>query len=150
MLLQHPTTCVYPEPHQSSPRSSNRYFKIRFNIILRSRSRAWKVVPVLRVFSPKALSPSTRLCEMFCNMILFFYGEELLRVSPKPKLQDHPLSAVRHSFNIFAATFRIWTSSSPSMMSGLTYHGTVFCISWFIISILKHCILIPLSGSDIR
>jgi hypothetical protein len=39
---------------------------------------------------------------------LNFYGEELLAPLPTPKLEDHPLSAVRDSlFNIFAATFHI-------------------------------------------
>jgi len=34
-----------------------------------------------------------------------FYGEELLDPCPNPKLEDHPLSAVRDSlFGIFAAT----------------------------------------------
>jgi len=42
---------------------------------------------------------------MFCNMILF-NGEELLVPRPTPKLEDHPLSAVRNClFNIFAVTF---------------------------------------------
>jgi hypothetical protein len=34
---------------------------------------------------------------------LIFYGEELLAPRPTPKLEDHPLSAVRDClFNIFA------------------------------------------------
>ncbi|PNF30542.1 hypothetical protein B7P43_G09925, partial [Cryptotermes secundus] len=37
--------------------------------------------------------------------LLFFYGEELLAPCPAPKLEDHPLSAVRDClFNIFSAT----------------------------------------------
>jgi len=37
-----------------------------------------------------------------------FYGEELLAPSPTPKLENHPLSAVRNClFNIFAATLHI-------------------------------------------
>ena len=44
---------------------------------------------------------------MFRNMIRF-YGEELLAPRPSPKLEDHPLSAVRDClFNIFAATLHI-------------------------------------------
>jgi hypothetical protein len=40
---------------------------------------------------------------------LIFYGEELLALSPTPKLEDHPLSAVRDClFNIFVATLHIW------------------------------------------
>ena len=38
----------------------------------------------------------------------FFYGEELLAPRPTPKLEDHPVSAVRDClFNIFAATLLI-------------------------------------------
>jgi hypothetical protein len=43
---------------------------------------------------------------------LIFYGEELLVPRPTPKLEDHPLSAVRDGlFNISAATFHIWRGS---------------------------------------
>jgi hypothetical protein len=39
---------------------------------------------------------------------LIFYGEELLAPHPTPKLEDHPLSAVRDClFNIFAAGGRL-------------------------------------------
>jgi hypothetical protein len=42
-----------------------------------------------------------------------FYGEELLAPRPNPKLEDHPLLAVRDSlFNIFAANFHIGGRSS--------------------------------------
>jgi hypothetical protein len=37
--------------------------------------------------------------------IIIFYGEELLAPRPTPKLEDHPLPAVRDClFNVFAAT----------------------------------------------
>ena len=37
-----------------------------------------------------------------------FYGEELLVPRPTPKMEDHPLSAVREClFNIFPATLHI-------------------------------------------
>jgi len=40
-------------------------------------------------------------------LVTWYVLRWLVSVSPKPKLQDHPLSAVRHSsFNIFVATFR--------------------------------------------
>jgi hypothetical protein len=45
-----------------------------------------------------------RLCIVFRNMVIF-YGEELLAPHPTPKLEDHPLSAVRDC--IFAATLHI-------------------------------------------
>ena len=42
--------------------------------------------------------------DAFRNMIRF-YGEELLAPRPTPKLEDHPLCAIRdYLFNIFAAT----------------------------------------------
>jgi hypothetical protein len=41
--------------------------------------------------------------------IIFFYGEELLASRPTPKLEDHPLSAVRDClFNVFDATLHNW------------------------------------------
>jgi hypothetical protein len=46
---------------------------------------------------------------------LIFYGEELLSLRPTPKLEDHPLSAVRDClFNIFAAALQNWRASPPS------------------------------------
>ena len=42
-----------------------------------------------------------------------FYGEELLAPRPTPKLEEHPLPAVRDClFNIFAATVPIGGRSS--------------------------------------
>ena len=42
-----------------------------------------------------------------------FHGEELLAPRPTPKLEDHPLSAVRDClFNLFAATLHIRGHSS--------------------------------------
>jgi hypothetical protein len=53
------------------------------------------------------ISPGPRLCDMFRNTV-FFYGEELLAPRPTPKLEDHPLSAVRDClFDVFAATLHI-------------------------------------------
>ena len=47
-----------------------------------------------------------------CNKIRF-YGEELLAHRPNPKLENHPLSAVRDCLlNIFAATLHIGGRSS--------------------------------------
>jgi hypothetical protein len=51
------------------------------------------------------LSPeeASRICE--CFVTGHFYGEELLAPRPTPKLEDHPLSAIRDClFNLFAAT----------------------------------------------
>jgi len=62
-----------------------------------------------------------------------FYGEQLLTPRATPKLEDHPLSAVRYClFNIIAATLRIGGRSSTrdlrtrhSVVTG-TYH--VLCM----------------------
>jgi hypothetical protein len=49
----------------------------------------------------------------------FFYCGKLLAPRPTPKLEGHPLSAVRDClFNIFAATFHIWRPSPPSATWG--------------------------------
>jgi hypothetical protein len=49
---------------------------------------------------------------------LFFYGE-LLAPRPPPKLEDHPLSAVRDClFNILAAALQNWRTSPPSATWG--------------------------------
>jgi hypothetical protein len=48
----------------------------------------------------------------FHNMIRF-YGEEFLARRPTPKLEDHPVSAVRDClFTIFAATIHMGDRSS--------------------------------------
>jgi hypothetical protein len=45
---------------------------------------------------------------MFRNIIVF-YSEELLAPRPTPKLDDHPMSAVRDClFNVLAATLHNW------------------------------------------
>ena len=56
--------------------------------------------------------PILRTHWLFGNMIRF-YGEELLAPRPTPKLEDHPLSAVRCClFNTFASTLHIGGRSS--------------------------------------
>jgi hypothetical protein len=53
-----------------------------------------------------------------------FYGEELLTSSPTPKLEDHPLSAVRDClFNVFAATHN--TRGLSSIRNSKTRHTVV-------------------------
>jgi hypothetical protein len=61
-------------------------------------------VPILSFKSYQRISPGLSFCIVFRNMVIF-YGEELLAPRPTPKLEDHPLSAVRDC--IFAATFHI-------------------------------------------
>jgi len=94
------------------------FLKIHFHIILPSWSRSSKWFPSLRFPHQNSICtspvthmcyiPSLRTCEMFCNVISF-YGEELLATCPTPKMEDHPLSAVRDClFKVFAATLHIW------------------------------------------
>jgi hypothetical protein len=64
------------------------------------------------------ICPGSRLFVIFHNK-LTFCGEELLALRSTPKLEDYPLSAVRHClFNIFAATLHIWRPSPPSATWG--------------------------------
>jgi hypothetical protein len=63
-------------------------------------------------------STSLMLCEMLCN-VLNFYGE-VSNTSPKPKLEDHLLSAVRGClFSMLVTTLHIWRP----WCQGFTYHG---------------------------
>jgi len=63
--------------------------------------------------------------------MICFYGEELLAPCPTPKLEDHPVSAVRDSlFNIFAFHIPYWRqflhpqpADRPCCGDGPTYHG---------------------------
>jgi hypothetical protein len=67
--------------------------------------------PILSQLNPvrscQRISPCPRRFETFLNKLIF-YGEGLLAPRPTPKLEDHPLSAVRDClFDIFAATLTI-------------------------------------------
>jgi len=56
------------------------------------------------------------VCEFFNN--IRFNGEELLAPRPTPKMEDHPLSAVRDClFNIFAANLHTGGYSSIRNLS---------------------------------
>ena len=86
-------TCPFPDPAQSIP-----YPHIT---LPEHPSCPFFVAEVV----PKYQSP--RQVFIFRNKTNF-YGEELLAPRPTPKLEDHPLSAVRDClFNIFAATLHI-------------------------------------------
>jgi hypothetical protein len=64
------------------------------------------------------IRPRPRLLVIFRNKLIF-YGEQLLASLPTPKLEAHPLSAVRDClFNIIAATLHIWRPSPPSATWG--------------------------------
>ena len=94
---QVPTTCPYPEPARSSPHP---------HILLPEDTNSHVPFPLLRLY--QRISPGPRHLYPFRNKGNF-YGEELLAPRPTPKLEDHPLSAVRDClFNIFAATLHNW------------------------------------------
>jgi hypothetical protein len=87
---QEPSTGPYPEPDRSN---------IHF-LLLRS--------------FVQGICPGPRLLMNFRNKLIF-YGEELLAPRPTPKLEYHPLSAVRNClFNTYEATFHICSPSPPS------------------------------------
>jgi hypothetical protein len=91
-------TCPYPEPDQSSPYSPSHF--LQTHSIPCAKSQV--CFPLRELYH--RISPSTSSCEMFRNVRL--YGGELLALGPTPKLDEHPLSAVRDClFDIFAATF---------------------------------------------
>ena len=120
---QVPATCYYPEPSRSSPYpphpTSCRY--------LANSLAAAMIKPalyrLLTLYVPHLMS---LLHCLVCTKdqsrpdahVPFrnkdnFYGEELLAPRPSPKLEDHPLSAVRDClFNIFEAALHIGGRSS--------------------------------------
>jgi hypothetical protein len=88
---QVPANCLYLEPTQSSP-----------------------YMPLFRCLGRTKGSVQVRsfVCEYFVTKIRF-HGEEELAPRSTPKLEDHPLSAVRDClFSIFAATLHIGGRSS--------------------------------------
>jgi hypothetical protein len=90
---QVPAACLYPYPAQSSP---------------------YLHIPLFRCLGRTKVSVQVRgfVCEYYVSKIRF-KGEELLAPRPTPKLEDHPLSAVRDGlFNIFTATLHIRGRSS--------------------------------------
>ena len=112
---------------------------------------------------PVNISTGPRLSLWIFRNNTHFYGVKLLAPRKKPKLEDHPLSAVRDClFNIFAATFYIGgrssirnlrtrhavvtgTHSSRNIMSRLTKLGALltwhlgfvhpWCSVWSLITI---------------
>jgi len=77
---------------------------------------------VLRLY--QSISPGLRLSVWIFHNKIHFYSEEFLASCPTPKLEYHPLSAVRdHLFNIFAAAVRIGGRSC--IRSSRTRHSVV-------------------------
>ena len=126
---QQPATCPCPEPDRSCPPFN--FSKINFNIIPPSMPGSPKWSPTLRFSYQNPVCTSftfhvpnlisiflclsctewpvwfRRFLEYFVKWVIS-YGEELLPPRPTPKLEDHPLSAVRDCLlNIFAAAVQI-------------------------------------------
>jgi len=75
------------------------------------------------LMSCQRISPGPRRFETFRNK-LHFYGEGLLAPRPTPKLECHPLPALRDClFNIFAAILRIWRPSLHLQSEDSPCHG---------------------------
>jgi hypothetical protein len=116
--------CPYPEPTPSSPHNPlalpagpySMYLQecpfsfscgviLRLETLLPGRSDWGSSLPPDCFVSRGSISP--------CEYYIRFYGEDLLAPRPTPKLEDHPLSAVRDClFNLFAATLHIGARSS--------------------------------------
>jgi hypothetical protein len=75
----------------------------------------------------------TRLCVEIRNKYWVLRGG-LLALRPTPRLEDHPLSAVRDClFNIFAATLHIWRPSPLSATWGRAMPWRQWThLTWFI------------------
>ena len=74
--------------------------------------------------SYQSISPGPRVSVWILRNTIRFYGEELLARRPTPKLENHPLSAVRDClFNIYAATLHIGGRSSTRNLR--TRHAAV-------------------------
>ena len=84
----------------------------------------------------KSISPGQSISVWTFRNKIRFYGEELSAPRPTPKLEDHPLSAVRDClFIIFAATLH--TGGRSSIRNLMTHHTVVtethlsrVCIMW--------------------
>jgi hypothetical protein len=82
-----------------------------------------------------------------------FYGKELLAPRPIPKLEDHPLSAVRDClFNIFAATLHIGGGSSIHNMRTRHTVITGTHLSWIsfstMLKIVTSCLILKLKPNN--
>ena len=74
--------------------------------------------------SYQSIIPGPRLAFWLFRTMIRFYGETLLAHRPIPKLEDHPLSAVRDCLiNMFAATLHIGGRSSIRKL--MTRHAMV-------------------------
>ena len=116
---QVPTTCPYPEPARSCPCPTSHFLKIHLLANYVAAAVNQPAIYRLPTFHlPNLMSHfrcfgCTTVSVQVRGRCSCFYGEELLALRPIPKLEDHPLSAVRDClFNIFAATLHIGGRSS--------------------------------------
>jgi hypothetical protein len=93
---QEPATCPYPSRMTVVHIVTPCLFKIHFNIILpyTCRSYNWFLQFHVSTFCCMGLSKES------VQVLGPVYG--LLVTCPNPKLQHHPLSALRNMFNLFA------------------------------------------------
>ena len=109
---QVPATCPYPQPARSSPYPTSHFLKIHL-----TNSN----VPFHCLGLTKIPGPTQQL--MLRNKANF-YGKELSAPLPNPRLENHPLSAVRDCLsNIFTATLR--TAGRSSIRNLRTRHAVV-------------------------
>ena len=88
----------------------------------RHLSLSWASLILLRPYH--SISPGPRLSVWIFRHNIRFYDEELLAPRPAPKLDAHPLSAVRDClFNVFAAILQIGGRSSSRKLR--TRHAVV-------------------------
>ena len=116
--LSHLTSCIPTKPNSLAAvvSESSLYSLLTFQVP--------NLMPLLHcLFCTKVSVPVQGTCLCFVTMPVF-YGEELSVPRPIPKLEDHPLYAVRDClFNIFAATLHIVGRSS--ICDQRTRHGVV-------------------------
>jgi hypothetical protein len=107
--------CIFACMTSCTPTKSERTCPIHTSNIPSTKSHIHFLSP--RSFI-QGILPGPRCLVIFRNKVIF-YGEEFLAPRPIPKLEDHPLSAVRNCLcNIFAASLHIWRPSPPSATWG--------------------------------
>jgi hypothetical protein len=119
------STAPYPEPDRSSP--------------------------LLRSFIQE-ICPGPRLLMSFRNK-LTFYGEDRSAPRPTPKLEGHPLSAVRDCLCIYIRSYPSYMEAVSSISNLGTRHAVVTrehtSIIIFIYSILTHTSNLEMSSSKV-
>jgi hypothetical protein len=106
---QQPSTGPCPEQVKSNPQPESQSLQD-------PRTKSHVNFPVLTLC--QIIRPGPRLCVVFRNKYLVLRGR-VVKPRPTPRLEDHPISAVRDClFNIFAATLHIWRPSPLSATRG--------------------------------